>query len=107
MGGGTDVQPYGVNWGTSGLPPWADFLGRRSWEKQRSLCCGSRGSDEAIVSDDPEGQHNLLASQGPLDERVEVGSHRGRLNREILSTAFVRKHRDNEQPWDLTSFVGF
>jgi hypothetical protein len=31
-----------------------------------------RGSDEAIVSDDPAGQHNLLASQGPLD-RIALG----------------------------------
>ena len=28
---------------------------------------GSRVSDEAVVSDDPMGQHNPLASQGPLD----------------------------------------
>jgi hypothetical protein len=30
-----------------------------------------RGSDEAIVSVDPAGQHNLLASQGPLDWSVQ------------------------------------
>jgi hypothetical protein len=28
------------------------------------------GSDEAIVSDDPAGQHNQRVSQGPLDESV-------------------------------------
>jgi hypothetical protein len=28
------------------------------------------GSDEAIVSVDPAGQHNRPVSQGPLDERV-------------------------------------
>ena len=27
----------------------------------------TRASDEAIVSNDPAGQHNPLASQGPLD----------------------------------------
>ena len=68
-------------------------------EKQRSLCCGFRGSDEAIVSDDPEGQHNLLASQGPLDERVEVGSRRGRLNRKVLTRLTSAKSTLNsEQP---------
>ena len=60
------------------------FLGRREWEKQSSLCCGSRGSDEAIVSDDPAGQHNPLASQGPLDGRVGVAGSRATLNRKAL-----------------------
>jgi len=32
-----------------------------------------RGSDEVIVSDDPAGQHNPLASQGPLD-RIVLGN---------------------------------
>ncbi len=32
----------------------------------------ARGSDEAIVSFDPMGQHNPLASQGPLDWIVLV-----------------------------------
>jgi hypothetical protein len=26
-----------------------------------------RGADEVVVSDDPTGQHNPMASQGPLD----------------------------------------
>jgi hypothetical protein len=30
-----------------------------------------RDSDEAVVSDDPAGQHNPLASQGPLDWNVQ------------------------------------
>ena len=29
-----------------------------------------RGSDEVVVSDDPAGHHNPLASQGPLDRIV-------------------------------------
>jgi len=37
---------------------------------------GSRVSDEAVVSDDPMGQHNPLASQGPLDWSA-VGNSEG------------------------------
>ena len=36
--------------------------------------------------------------QGPLDEGVEVGSRRGRLNRKILLRLSVRMHHDREQP---------
>jgi hypothetical protein len=81
-GGGTAGQSYGVNWGSSELPPWADSSGA---PKRRMLRCSFRVSDEAIVSVDLGGQHNLLASQGPLDERVEVGRGRARLNRKILA----------------------
>jgi hypothetical protein len=35
---------------------------------------GVRVSDEAIVSDDPVGQHNPRASQGPLDWRVHASN---------------------------------
>ena len=38
--------------------------------KQISRTAVASGSDEAIVSTDPAGQHNRLASQGPLDENV-------------------------------------
>jgi len=39
---------------------------------------------EAVVSDDPSGQHNPMASQGPLDGRVSVVGGRATLNREVL-----------------------
>ena len=39
---------------------------------------GFRGSDEAVVSDDPSGQQNPLASQGPLDGRVGVAGEQKR-----------------------------
>ena len=45
---------------------------------------GFRVSDEAVVSDDPSGQHNPVASQGPLDGRVGVAGSRATLNRKAL-----------------------
>ena len=84
-GGGTRAQSNGVNWGTSGFPPEADFLGCSSLRREFiSGGEGSRGAHEAVVSDDPPGQHNPLASQGPLDGHVEVAGSRATLNREVL-----------------------
>ena len=40
---------------------------RLAWTKKISRREEARVSDEAVVSDDPEGQHNPRASQGPLD----------------------------------------
>ena len=84
-GGGTRAQSSGVNWGTSGFPPEADFLGCSSLRRE-AISGGEafRGSDEAVVSDDPTGQHNPMASQGPLDGRVGVAWGRATLNREVL-----------------------
>ena len=85
MGGGTRAQSSGVNWGPSGFPPEADFLGcSRLRRESISGGEGFRGSDEAVVSDDPSGQHNPMASQGPLDGRVSVVGGRATLNREVL-----------------------
>ena len=84
-GGSTRAQSSGVNWGTSGFPPEADFLGCSSL--RRKFISGGEGfrvSDEAIVSDDPSGQHNPVASQGPLDGRVGVTGSRATLNRKAL-----------------------
>jgi hypothetical protein len=84
-GGGTRVQSSGVNWGTSGFPPEAEFLGCSSL--RREFISGGEGfrvSDEAVVSDDPTGQHNPMASQGPLDGRVGGAGSRATLNREVL-----------------------
>ena len=84
-GGGTRAQSSGVNWGTSGFPPQAEFLGCSSLCRESiSGREESRGSDEAVVSDDPSGQHNPMASQGPLGGRVGVAGSRATLNRKAL-----------------------
>ncbi len=84
-GGGTRAQFSGVNWGTSGFPPEADFLGCSSLRRESiSGGEGSRGAHEAVVSDDPPGQHNPMASQGPLDGRVGGAGSRAILNRKAL-----------------------
>ena len=84
-GGGTRAQFSGVNWGTSGFPPEADFLGCSSLRRESiSGGEGFRGAHEAVVSDDPTGQHNPMASQGPLDGRVGVAGSRATLNRKAL-----------------------
>ena len=49
--------------------------------KQRG---GIRSAHEAVVSNDPSGQHNPMASQGPLDGRVSVVGGGATLNREVL-----------------------
>jgi hypothetical protein len=72
------VQSGGVNWGTSGGRPGPFSPGEQRWGLPRRR---PRVSDEAIVSNDLGGQHNLLASQGPLDERVGVGSGHARLEK--------------------------
>ena len=85
MGGSTRAQSSGVNWGTSGFPPQADFLGCSGL--RREFISGGEGfrvSDEAVVSDDPTGQHNPMVSQGPLDGRVGVAGSRAILNRKAL-----------------------
>jgi len=66
-GDGTHEQTRRVKWGPSHLPP----LGV-GWLDSESISCRVevRGADEVIVSSDPAGQHNLLASQGPLDRIV-------------------------------------
>ena len=62
-----------------------DFLGcSRLRRESISGGEGFRGSDEAVVSDDPSGQHNPMASQGPLDGRVGVAGSRATLNRKAL-----------------------
>ena len=85
MGGGTRAQSSGVNWGTSGFPLQAEFLGC-SRPRREHISGGEefRVSDEAVVSDDPTGQHNPMASQGPLDGRVGVAGGRATLNRKVL-----------------------
>src|SRR5271157_4827579 len=85
MGGSTRAQSSGVNWGPSGFPPQAVFLWCSSPRRETiSSGEGFRGAHEAVVSDDPSGQHNPMASQGPLDGRVSVVGGRATLNREVL-----------------------
>jgi hypothetical protein len=85
MGVGTRVQSSGVNWGTSGFPPQADFLACSRLRREFiSGGEGFRGADEAVVSNDPLGQHNPMASQGPLDGCVGIAGGRAILNRKAL-----------------------
>ena len=61
---GTHEQTRRLKWGPSFFPP--AWVGRLDSEFISCRVEG-RGSDEVIVSFDPVGQHNPLASQGPLD----------------------------------------
>ena len=54
-----------VNGGPSRTQPRLDRRARARRLINRRA--GLRGAHEAIVSEDPAGQHNPLASQGPLD----------------------------------------
>ncbi len=66
-GDGTHEQRRRIKWGPSLVQPTGvERLG------SESISCRveGRGSDEVVVSDDPAGQHNPLASQGPLDRIV-------------------------------------
>ena len=67
------------------IPTSSRFLGCSSLRRESiSGGEGFRGADEAVVSDDPTGQHNPMASQGPLDGRVSVAGDRAILNRKAL-----------------------
>ena len=47
--------------------PWIRLKGEDPLYEANKPAEVLRDSDAAIVSDDPEGQHNPLVSQGPLD----------------------------------------
>jgi hypothetical protein len=85
IGDGTYEETHRLNWGPSHLPP-LEVGGLDS--KFISCRAEVRGADEVIVSNDPTGQHNPLASQGPLD-RIVSGSFllsfpsRGGLDRKV------------------------
>jgi len=67
IGDGTYEQTHRLNWGPSHLPP----LGVGGLDNKFISCRAEvRGAHEVIVSIDPAGQHNPLASQGPLDRIV-------------------------------------
>jgi hypothetical protein len=84
-GDGTHEQMHRVNWGPSHFPPI-----RVGGLDSESISCRAevRGAHEVIVSIDPAGQHNPLASQGPLD-RIVSGTFllnfpsRGGLDRKV------------------------
>lgn len=84
-GDGTHEQMHRVNWGPSHFPPVGV-----GWLDSEIISCRVevRGADEVIVSSDPAGQHNPLASQGPLD-RIVSGNFllnfpsRGSLDRKV------------------------
>jgi hypothetical protein len=84
-GVGTHAQIRRVNWGPSHFPPI-----RVGGLDSEFISCRAevRGAHEVIVSNDPAGQHNPLASQGPLD-RIVLGifllsfPSRGGLDRKV------------------------
>jgi len=85
IGDGTYEETHRSNWGPSHLPP----LGVGGLDSESISCRAEvRGADEVIVGIDPAGQHNPLASQGPLD-RIVPGSFllsfpsRGGLDRKV------------------------
>ncbi len=86
-GDGTHEQRRRVNWGPSHSPPT-----RVGGLDSESISCRAevRGAHEVIVSIDPAGQHNPLASQGPLD-RIVSGNFllsfpsQGGLDRKVYS----------------------
>ncbi len=59
-----------VNWGSSLIQPSHDCEAKTGRTKQISRPEKQRVSDEAIVSDEPLGQHNPKVSQGPLGKNV-------------------------------------
>jgi hypothetical protein len=68
---GTKRKTCRVNWGTSQEQPWIRLKGEDPlYEYKINRRKFLRDSDAAIVSIDPVGQHNPLASQGPLDWSV-------------------------------------
>jgi hypothetical protein len=76
--GGTKGKTRGLNWGSSRTQ---SIRGRRAKTRRTKKIRrweGVRVSDEAIVSEDPAGQHNPQASQGPLDWIAEVRRNRHR-----------------------------
>jgi hypothetical protein len=63
-GDGTYEQTHRLNWGPSLFLPTRD----EGLDSEFISCrLEGRGADEVVVSNDPVGQHNPLASQGPLD----------------------------------------
>jgi hypothetical protein len=85
IGDGTHEETRRLNWGPSHFPPiWVGGLDSETISCRVEV----RGADEVVVSDDPAGQQNPLASQGPLD-RIVSGSFplsfplRGGLDRKV------------------------
>jgi len=100
-GDGTYEQTHRLNWGPSLLPPvWVGGLG------SESISCRveERGAHEVIVSDDPEGQHNPLASQGPLDG---IDVRRFRLSIPLRGCLVPRDHYRRKTNTPLTVYKLF
>ena len=64
---GTYEQTNRLNWGPSCSPPEAGPWVGGPDRKSISGRVRARGAHEAVVSNDPAGQHNPPGSQGPLD----------------------------------------
>ena len=85
-GDGTHEKVHRVNWGPSRLPA----LGV-GWLDSEYISCRveERGSDEVIVSSDPVGDDNPLASQGPLDRIVSGTSSLASPHGEVLTARSI------------------
>jgi hypothetical protein len=84
-GDGTYEQTHRLNWGPSLFLPVRD----EGLDSEFISCrLEERGADEAVVSNDPPGHYNPMASQGPLD-RIVSGNFllsfpsRGSLDRKV------------------------
>ena len=81
LGDGTSEPTHRLKWGPARSPPEAGpWVGGPA----REFISGrvrTRGADKVIVSEDPAGQHNPRASQGPLDGIAWCGRALGRLER--------------------------
>ena len=106
IGDGTHEETHRLNWGPSHFPPiWVGGLDSESISCRVEV----RGADEVVVSDDPAGQHNPLASQGPLDGRVSVAGDRATLNRKALERVFpsgITHSRELQLRWRISRSRG-
>ena len=99
-GDGAVEQTRCLNWGSSRPQPIRDRRAKTRWTKKISQREPARVSDEAIVSDELGGQHNLLGSQGPLDRVVRATrSVRNAFGLQDLNTRTLAayKRRDTER----------
>ncbi len=99
-GDGAVEQTRCLNWGSSRVQPIRGRRAKTRWTKKISQKEPARVSDEAIVSDELGGQHNLPGSQGPLDRVVRAKrSVRNALGLQDLNarTLAAYKRRDAER----------
>ncbi len=93
-GDGAAEQTRCLNWGSSRQQPIRGRRAKTRWTKKISQREQARVSDEAIVSDEPGGQHNLPGSQGPLDRVVRAtGSDRNAFGLQDLNARTLAAYK--------------